>query len=58
MHADKVMALLAKLPYLKPAKIAAKQAIKGERFSLAIQFVPRPAREQIILQHPPELVLA
>lgn len=58
MHADKVMALLATLPYLKPAKIAAKQAIKGENFSLAIQFVPRPAKEQITLHHPPELMLA
>jgi O-acetyl-ADP-ribose deacetylase (regulator of RNase III) len=58
MHADKVMALLETLPYLKPAKIAAKRAIRGEKFSIAIQFVPRPAKEQIIRQHPAELVLA
>lgn len=58
MHADKVMALLATLGYLKPAKIAAKRAIRGEQYSIAIQFVPRPAKEQIILSHPPELVPA
>jgi len=58
MHADKVMALLATLPYLKPAKIAAKRAMQGEKFSTAIQFVPRPAKEQITLRHPPELVPA
>jgi hypothetical protein len=58
MHADKVMALLEKLPYLKPAKIAAKRAIQGEKFSIAIQFVPRPAKEQITRQQPAELVLA
>ncbi len=58
MHADKVMALLETLPYLKPAKVAAKRAMQGEKFSIAIQFVPRPAKEQITLQHPPELVPA
>ena len=58
MHADKVMALLETLPYLKPAKVAAKRAMQGEKFSIAIQFVPRPAKEQITLRHPPELVPA
>jgi O-acetyl-ADP-ribose deacetylase (regulator of RNase III) len=57
-HADRVMALLATLPYLKPAKIAAKQAMQGELFAIAIQFVPRPAKEQITLRPPPELVPA
>ena len=57
MHADKVMALLEALPYLKPAKVADKRAIKGDKFSIAIQFVPRAAKEQITLQHPPDLVL-
>jgi hypothetical protein len=58
MHADKVMALLATLPYLKPAKIAAKRAMQGNEFSTAIQFIPRPAKEQITLRPPPELVRA
>jgi hypothetical protein len=43
---------------LKPAKVAAKRAMRGENFSIAIQFVPRPAKEQITLRHPPELVPA
>ena len=58
IHADKVMALLASLPYLKPAKVAAKRVMQGEKFSIAIQFVPRPAKEQITLRHPRDLVPA
>ena len=58
VHADKVMALLGTLPYLKPAKVAAKQALQAEKFSIAIQFVPRPAKEQITLRPSPELVPA
>lgn len=58
MHADKVMALLGTLPYLKPAKVAVPRTRQGEEFSIAIQFVPRAAKEQIVLRHPPELVSA
>jgi hypothetical protein len=58
LHAGKVMALLAELPYLKPAKVATKQNGKGEKFVVALQFVPRSAKEQIVLRHPPELVPA
>lgn len=57
-HADKVMALLATLPYLKPAKIASKQAMHGEKFSIALQFIPRPVPATIALHPSPELVLA
>jgi O-acetyl-ADP-ribose deacetylase (regulator of RNase III) len=58
MHADKVMALLETLPYLKLAKVAAKREMQGDKFSIAIQFVPRPAKEMSVLRPPPELVPA
>jgi len=45
------------LPYLKPAKVATKQGAKGDRFTVALQLVPRPT-EKIVLSHPPELVPA
>jgi len=58
VHADKVLTLLSGLPYLKPAKVALKREGEGESFHLAVQLVPRPAKEQIRLHQPPELVLA
>lgn len=58
LHASKVMALLAELEYLKPAKVAKTQDAKGEKFAVALQFIPRPAEQPILLQPPPELVSA
>jgi O-acetyl-ADP-ribose deacetylase (regulator of RNase III) len=58
LHASKVMALLAELEYLKPAKVAKTQDAKGEKFAVALQFIPRPAEQPILQRAPPELVSA
>lgn len=58
VHADKLLTVLSRLPYLKPAKVALKHEAAGADFQLALQFLPRQAPEQITLSHPPQLVAA
>ena len=58
VHPRKVMTLLAELPYLKCAKVAAKGDVGPKEFALAIQLVPRAAAEPIMEPHTPELVSA
>jgi len=58
LHANKVISVLAILPYLKPAQLAIKQNARSGKFTVSLQFVPRAAREQIMPQHPPELMMA
>ena len=58
VHAGKVISLLAVLPYLKPVQLANKQNARNGKFTVALQFVPRPAQEQIMPQDSPDLVLA
>jgi O-acetyl-ADP-ribose deacetylase (regulator of RNase III) len=58
LHASKVISLLAQLPYLKPAQLAIKQNARNGKFTLALQFVPRPASQGTLPQHPAQLVLA
>jgi hypothetical protein len=58
LHANKVISMLSVLPYLKPAQLAIKQNARNGKFTVALQFVPRAAQEQIMPQHSPELVMA
>ena len=58
LHANKLISVLAVLPYLKPAQLAIKQNARSGKFSVALQFVPRPAQEQIMPQIAPDLVMA
>ncbi len=58
LHASEVISILAVLPYLKPVQLAIKQNARSGKFAVALQFVPRPAKEEIALQHPPEVVMA
>lgn len=58
LHANKVISMLAVLPYLKPAQLAIKQNARSGKFSVALQFVPRSAKERIIAQPAPKLVAA
>lgn len=58
LHASKVIAILASLPYLKPVQLASKQNARSGKFVVALQLVPRPAREQIMFARPAELVAA
>ena len=58
LHANKVISMLAVLPYLKPAQLAIKQNARSGKFSVALQFVPRSAKEPILPQLTTELVTA
>jgi O-acetyl-ADP-ribose deacetylase (regulator of RNase III) len=58
LHAGKVMTLLAELPYLKLANVAAQRDGATKKFALAIQLVPRAAAQSIFQPHPSELVPA
>ena len=58
LHASKLISLLAVLPYLKPAQLAIKGDARAGKFTVALQFVPRSAPEQILPQPSPELVPA
>lgn len=58
LHANKVISVLAVLPFLKPAQLAIKGNARVGKFSVALQFVPRSAPEQIMPHHPPDLVPA
>jgi O-acetyl-ADP-ribose deacetylase (regulator of RNase III) len=58
LHSNKVVSILAVLPYLKPTQLAIKQNARSGKFSLALQFMPRAAQDKIELQYSPELVMA
>ncbi|MGO8701674.1 MAG: macro domain-containing protein [Limisphaerales bacterium] len=58
LHASKVIAIMAELPYLKPVQLAIKQSARNGVFSVALQFVPRPAKEGAVPQRATELVMA
>lgn len=55
VQANKVISLLAVLPYLKPARLATKQTVRKDDFALALQLIPRTEKTP---SSPPEFIVA
>lgn len=55
-HGEYVLALLAELPYLKPAQFNRKLRATHDSFALGLQWLPRPAQQQLsLLKAPAEI---